>query len=102
MNVTWKIDNLDRQVSDGLVITAHWRVDAVDGEHTAGAYGSVGFTRGDDFIPFDELTEAQVVEWVKEQLDVAEIEASLASQIEKQKNPVTAHGLPWTPEVQDA
>jgi hypothetical protein len=99
MNVTWTISNLDRQVSDGLVTTAHWRVDAVDGEHTAGAYGSVGFTRGDDFIPFEQLTEAQVVEWVKAQLDVAEIEASLAGQINKQKNPVTAHGLPWTPEV---
>ena len=99
MNVTYKIDNLDRQTSDGLVTTAHWRVDAVDGEHTAGAYGSVGFTRGDDFTPFEKLTEAQVVEWVKAQLDVAEIEASLAGQINKQKNPVTAHGLPWTPEV---
>ena len=99
MNVTWTISNLDRQVSDGLITTGHWRVDAVDGEHTAGAYGSVGFTRGDDFIPFEELTEAQVLEWVKAQLDVAEIEASLAGQINKQKNPVTAHGLPWTPEV---
>jgi hypothetical protein len=99
MNVTWTISNLDRQTSDGLVTTAHWRVNAVDGEYTAGAYGSVGFTRGDDFTPFEELTEAQVVEWVKAQLDVAEIEASLAGQINKQKNPVTAHGLPWTPEV---
>ena len=102
MNVTWTISNLDRQVSDGLVTTAHWRVDAVNGEHTAGAYGSVGFTRGDSFIPFEELTEAQVVEWVKAQLDVAEIEASLAGQINKQKNPVTAHGLPWASEVSDA
>jgi folylpolyglutamate synthase/dihydropteroate synthase len=99
MNITYKINNLERQVSDDLVIVAHWRVDAVDGEHTAGAYGSVGFTRGDDFTPFEELTEAQVIEWVKAQLDVAEIEASLAGQIDKQKNPVTAHGLPWTPEV---
>jgi hypothetical protein len=98
MNVTYKIDNLERQASDDLVIVAHWRVDAVDGEHTAGAYGSVGFTRGDDFIPFEELTEAQVIAWVKAQLDVAEIEASLAGQINKQKNPVTAHGLPWASE----
>jgi hypothetical protein len=98
MNVTWTISNLDRQVSDGLVTTGHWRVDAVDGEHSAGAYGSVGFARGDDFTPFEELTEAQVVEWVKAQLDVAEIEASLAGQINKKKNPVTAHGLPWASE----
>jgi folylpolyglutamate synthase/dihydropteroate synthase len=95
MNVTWTISNLDRQVSDGLVTTAHWRVDAVDGEHTAGAYGSVGFTRGDDFTPFEQLTEAQVLAWVKSQLDVAEIEASLAGQIAAQKAPKAISGVPW-------
>jgi hypothetical protein len=95
MNVTYKIDNLDRQTSDGLVTTAHWRVDAVDGEHSAGAYGSVGFTRGDDFIPFEQLTEAQVIVWVKAQLEVEQIEASLAGQIEAQKTPKAISGLPW-------
>jgi hypothetical protein len=95
MNITYKIDNLDRQTSDGLVITAHWRVDAVDGEHTAGAYGSVGFTRGDDFIPFDELTEAQVLEWVKAQLEVEQIESALAQIIAEQKAPSKISGTPW-------
>jgi folylpolyglutamate synthase/dihydropteroate synthase len=95
MNITYTIDNLDRQTSDNLVVTAHWRVSAVDGEHTAGAYGSVGFTRGDSFTPFEALTEAQVIAWVKEQLDVAEIEANLAGQIAVLKAPKTASGLPW-------
>ena len=95
MNITYKIDNLDRQTSDGLVITAHWRVNAVDGEHTAGAYGSVGFTRGDDFIPFEELTEAQVLEWVKAQLEVEQIEAALAQIIAEQKAPSKISGTPW-------
>jgi hypothetical protein len=95
MNITYKIDNLERQVSDDLVIVAHWRVDAVDGEHTAGAYGSVGFTRGDDFIPFEELTETQVIDWVKAQLEVEQIEAALANQIEALKEPKSVSGLPW-------
>jgi len=95
MNITYTIDNLDRETSDGLVTTAHWRVSAIDGEHTAGAYGSVGFTRGDSFTPFEALTEAQVIAWVKEQLDTAEIEANLASQIAALKAPKTASGLPW-------
>jgi hypothetical protein len=95
MNITYKIDNLDRQTSDGLVITAHWRVNAVDGEHTAGAYGSVGFTRGDDFIPFEDLTEAQVLEWVKAQLEVEQIEAALAQIIAEQKAPSKISGTPW-------
>ena len=95
MTTTWTIAQLDRQTSDGLVTTAHYRVDAVDGEHFAGSYGTVGFERGDTFIAYDSLTEAQVIAWVKDKLDVEAIEASLASQIESQKNPVTATGLPW-------
>jgi hypothetical protein len=93
--ITWNISQLDRQTSDGLVTTAHWRVDAVDGEYSAGAYGSVGFERGDTFTAYDSLTEAQVIAWVKDKLDVETIEASLAAQIELQKNPVTATGVPW-------
>lgn len=95
MNITWSINNLDRQTSDGLVTTAHWTVNAVDGEHTAGSYGTVGFERGDTFTAYDSLTEAQVIAWVKDKLDVEAIEASLAAQIESQKNPVTATGVPW-------
>jgi len=95
MNITYTIAQLDRQTSDGLVTTAHWRVDAVDGEHTAGSYGTVGFERGDTFIAYDSLTEAQVIAWVKDKLDVEAIEASLQAQIDAQKTPVTATGVPW-------
>ncbi len=95
MTITWKIDQLDRQTSDGLVTTAHYRVDAVDGEHSAGSYGSVGFERGDTFIAYESLTEAQVIAWVKNKLDVEAIEANLAAQIAAKKAPVTAAGVPW-------
>ena len=93
--ITWKIAQLDRQTSDGLVTTAHWTVNAVDGDYSAGAYGTVGFERGDTFIAYDSLTEAQVIAWVKDKLDVEAIEASLAAQIEAKKNPVSATGVPW-------
>ena len=95
MTITWKIAQLDRQTSDGLVTTAHWRVGAVDGDYSAGSYGTVGFERGDTFIAYDSLTEAQVIAWVKDKLDVEAIEASLAAQIVLQKNPTTATGVPW-------
>jgi hypothetical protein len=95
MNITYSIAQLDRQTSDGLVTTAHWRVDAVDGEHTVGSYGTVGFERGESFIAYESLTEAQVIAWVKDKLDVEAIEASLSAQIALQKAPVTATGVPW-------
>ena len=95
MTTTWTIAQLDRQTSDGLVTTAHYRVDAVDGEHTAGAYGTVAFERGETFTAYDSLTEAQVLAWVKDKLDVEEIEANLQAQIDANKNPKTATGVPW-------
>jgi len=95
MTTTWTIEQLDRQTADGLVTTAHYTVNAVDEEHTAGFYGTVGFERGESFIAYESLTKAQVIEWVKDKLDVESIEASLAAQIESLKNPVTATGTPW-------
>ena len=95
MNITYTIAQLDRQTSDGLVTTAHYTVNAIDGDYSAGSYGTVGFERGDTFIAYESLTEAQVIAWVKDKLDVEAIEASLAAQIESLKNPVTATGVPW-------
>ena len=93
--ITWTISQLDRQTSDGLVTTAHYTVNAVDGDYSAGSYGTVGFERGDTFVAYESLTEAQVIAWVKDELDVEVIEASLAAQIAAQKAPVTATGVPW-------
>jgi len=94
----WKIAQLERQTDTGGVITAHWRVTAQDGEYTASAYGSEGFTPDPDapgFVPFDQLTEADVLSWVYSSLNKAEMEAKLAEQIEEQKTPKTAVGVPW-------
>jgi hypothetical protein len=95
MITTWKIAQLDRQTSDGLVTTAHYTVNAVDGDYSAGAYGTVGFERGESFTAYDSLTEAQVTAWVKEKLNVAAIEANLTAQIQAKKTPVTTTGTPW-------
>ena len=95
---TWSIAQLERTLPEGGVITAHWRVTSVDGDHMASAYGTAGFTpdpTAPDFIPFDQLTEADVLAWVWGSVDKAETEARLAAQIDAEKNPTTAEGLPW-------
>jgi hypothetical protein len=98
--VTWSISTLEHNTSDGGVTVAHWRVSATDGDYSAGAYGTAGFTPDPEapgFIPYDDLTEADVLAWLfaQEGFDKDEKEAQLLSQIDAQKNPVSVTGTPW-------
>lgn len=95
---TWAISNLDRETKDGFVFTAHYTISAADDTYSAGAYGSIGFERPDTLVPFADLTSEVVVGWVKDALTaekVTEIEAALQSQLDEQRAPTKAAGLPW-------
>jgi hypothetical protein len=96
---TWNIANLERETSDGYVYTAHYTIDAKDDTYSAGAYGSIGLERPEgELIPFADLTLDLVVGWVKEKLGdekVTEIEAALQAQLDEQRNPTKAAGIPW-------
>ena len=99
MATTWTISTLERELSDGGVIVAHWRATDVDGDYSASSYGTCGFTydaSASDFTPYDNLTESQVLGWCWENgVDQDAIEASLAAKIESDKNPTQANGVPW-------
>lgn len=103
---TWTVVQMDAypeyEGQTDVVFTVHWTLSGVDGEHTAGVYGSVGLTLDPeaDFTPYADLTEAQVVGWVKDALgeeQVASYEENVAAQIEAQINPpVVTPPLPWS------
>jgi len=98
ITITWTIAQLDRETSDGFVFTAHYRINADNGTYTSGAYGSLGFERPDTLIPFSELTQEEVIGWVKEALTeekVDEIESALSTNIAEQVSPTKASGVPW-------
>ena len=95
---TWTIAQLERNTADGGVVTAHWRVTAVDGDYTASSYGTCGFTPDPTdpaYIPFESLTEADVLEWVYAAVDKDAVEAGLTAQIEDQKAPKFVSGTQW-------
>ena len=92
--ITWKINQLDRNTADGFVTTAHWTCVGVDGEYSGSVYASCGFD-GELSVPYDSLTEETVLAWVWEKVDKEATEAAVTAQIEAQKNPVQASGLPW-------
>lgn len=98
LTATWKIANLEREIADGYVFTAHYTVNAHDGTYSAGAYGSIGFERPETLIPYADLTEEQVIEWVKEAIGsdkVLEIGQALVNQLEEQRQPTKQTGVPW-------
>jgi hypothetical protein len=95
---TWHIANLERETADGFVLIAHWTLSAEDGTYSSGAYGSLGFERPDKLIPFADLTEELVIGWVKDAFGaekVTEIEAALQAQLDEQRHPSKASGMPW-------
>ena len=91
----WTVPTTDYDIATGFIFCAHWNCTAVDGEHSASAYATVSWPQGTPQIPYDQLTQETVLGWVWESVDKTATEASLAAQIELQKNPVTATGTPW-------
>jgi hypothetical protein len=92
---SWNIVSLERETADGYVFTAHYTINAEDGTYTAGAYGSLGLERPETLVPFAQLTEAIVIAWVQDKLNVEEIEAALQAQLDKKHAPTKAAGVPW-------
>jgi hypothetical protein len=94
---TWGIAQMERHTSDGIVIVVHYTVAANDGTYGSSAYGSVGLEAPEgNVIPYADLTPEIVIGWVQEKLNVEEIEAALQSQIDQQRTPTTAAGVPWS------
>ena len=96
---TWTISTLERELSDGGVVVAHWRVTAVDGDFSASSYGTCGFTpdpSDPSFVAYDSITEEVALGWcLANGVDKDATEASLAANIEAQKNPTQGNGVPW-------
>lgn len=102
---TWAVAAMDAypeyEGNADVVFTVHWTLNATDGEHAGGVYGSVGLTLDPEatYVPYANLTEAQVIGWVQTALgeeQVATYEAGVLAQIELQKNPtVVTPPLPW-------
>ena len=94
---TWGVAQMERHTADGIVFTVHYTVGANDGTYSSSAYGSIGLEQPEgDVIPYADLTPEIVIGWVQDKLNVEEIEAALQAQIDQQRTPTTAAGVPWS------
>jgi hypothetical protein len=99
---TWNIAQMERHTADGIVFTVHYTVNATSGDavYTSSAYGSIGLEQPEgEVIPYADLTPELVIGWVQAKLGgtekVDEIQAALQAQIDEQRTPTTAQGMPW-------
>jgi hypothetical protein len=104
MTILWIIERLLCKPIEGsnpdVVITADWRCNGTDETYSGTCYGSCSFQPpSGEFTPYDELTEAQVLDWCfANGVDKTAIEANVTQQIENQINPpVVTLPLPWVP-----
>ena len=94
--ITWTITQTNYETANGFITTAHWTATATDGDYSASVYSTCSWQPGTPTIPYDSVTMQEVLDWCwAGGVDKDATEASLLAQIELQKNPVTAAGVPW-------
>lgn len=98
----WTIENMKRTTSEGIVVEVLYRVVAKEGSLIAGHLGRVNLEsnpESPDFVPFNQLTEEQVLSWVKSEVDVSAIETQVQEVLNGKLAAVAAKetvtGLPW-------
>lgn len=98
MNYIWKI--LEIYADDGLITSAKYLCSVVDGEKTVDTEGYWTFQEPQLIVPFDQVTEEMIVQWIEDSSVVDGkniIKSRLVEQLESlQKQPVPA---PWMPQV---
>lgn len=99
-NRQWKIESLAVKEINGtqnVVVRAAWSLVTTEGEKSFGSGGAAEFDYdGEGFVPFDQLTEEQVIGWVQAQYDLpkmySDIDAAMAVEPTPDVIPVP---LPW-------
>jgi len=112
ITTTWSVDNMAHKNADGGVVLVYWScVAASDGDpvYTARAGGKLRLTydaSAPGFIPYADLTEADVLGWVYNSLieedetadeAKARIEANRTAKVQDQIDRANSEssGLPW-------
>ena len=107
---TWKITGLKtKDVSDdkpAAVVQTYWQKIGTDENGNEGTFsGATPFTvdptdESGPFIPFEDLTEEDVLDWIKTIVVggyADHVNGQIAKQIEEKISPVIENRLPWAP-----
>lgn len=107
---TWAVTALYTQTEAGeqdYVVIANYTVVGVDGDYKADLSNIARFSTASisPFIPYQDLTEDTVIDWIQQDLGVdgvSNLEACIQGQIDSQINPPVSPvntPLPWSTPV---
>lgn len=100
---TWAITSMDcipnQDGNANVVSNVHWTCSGVDGQYSASVYSTCGLGfEGENFTPYDQLTQEQVLSWIwgSGSVDKETVETAVAQQIQNQITPsIVSPQLPW-------
>jgi len=103
ITTTWSVQNMTHTASDGGVTSVFWACDAQNSAgpemaHEPGSLATTYDASAAAFIPYEDLTEAGVLQWVWDSVDKTEIEANVNEQVEAQivyNATAPVGGVPW-------
>jgi hypothetical protein len=105
---TWKVKSMhtlsEANLMANYVVHAMWTLTGSDGTHTASIDGNTQFpvkASDPDFVPYSQLTENTVIEWIQADLGengITNFKANVDGQIQSIISPPvspSAQPLPW-------
>jgi len=105
METTWRIVNVKRKPDSGLIFEVTYIMNFKLEEETDRKVGMLvleGDPESEGLIPFEDLTEENIIDWVKTDLgeeEISKIESEhqtrMQERIDKKNNPEFLNGLPW-------
>lgn len=103
MTHTWKIYNLERIKSDGMVTAVTWacesEIEGASERHIGYSVLTTGSTSDENFINYNNLKENNILSWITGSIDQSSIQtsnsASIATSIINQAAITKIEGIPW-------
>lgn len=98
MTTNWEILNTERHPETGYISRVFWKVTGQQDGTSLNYEGTTEFKEYDPestLIPYPELTEQIIIEWVQEVENAESISVILLQGIQELLKPQPVSGLPW-------
>lgn len=92
---SWRITSLECTPDTKIVRVVYWELTATDSGQSVTICSSQNIEQEGEITPYENLTEADVIGWVQNHVDVAALQASVLSKIAKITPEIVALPLPW-------